>query len=222
MSHQTLCLILTAMLPAAYLLGGIPFGLVVGRLRGVDVRAIGSGNIGATNVGRALGKRYFFLVLLLDALKGALPTAAASILVHLYTDASVRTPALYGLWLGTGVAAMLGHVFSPFLGFKGGKGVASALGLTLGVFPYMTLPALAGLVAFITAYKLTRYMSAGSIAGALVFPIAYVTIALARGWEPFTRQWPMLAISTVVAGLIIYRHRENIVRLWQGTEMRSP
>jgi glycerol-3-phosphate acyltransferase PlsY len=116
---------------------------------------------------------------------------------------------------------MLGHVFSPFLRFKGGKGVSTALGLTIGLFPYMTLPALAGLISFVAAFKLTRYMSAGSLAGAAVFPLAYVTIALARGWEPFTRQWPLLAISTVVAGLIIFRHRENIVRLWRGTEMRS-
>ena len=218
-SHQTLCLVLTAMLPPAYLLGGIPFGVIVGRMRGVDVRSVGSGNIGATNVGRVLGKRYFYLVLLLDALKGGLPTAAASILVHANTDAGQRTPLLYGLWLGTGIAAMLGHIFSPFLGFKGGKGVATGLGLTLGVFPYMTFPALAGLLAFITAFKMTRYVSAGSLAGAAVFPVAYLAIALARGWEPFARQWPMLAISVVVAGLIILRHRENIVRLCKGTEI---
>ena len=209
------------MIPAAFLLGGVPFGVLVGRMRGVDIRSIGSGNIGATNVGRALGKRYFYLVLLLDALKGALPTGVASVLVHANTDAADRSPLVYALWLGTGVAAMLGHIFSPFLRFKGGKGVSTALGMTLCLFPYMTLPAIAGLLAFFVAFRTTRYMSAGSLAGAVAFPIAYLAIALASGWEPFTRQWPLLAIATIVAGLVIFRHRENIVRLWRGTEMRS-
>lgn len=209
------------MIPAAYALGGVPFGVLVGKWRGVDVRTIGSGNIGATNVGRALGRRFFFIVLALDALKGALPAGVASALVHWSTEASDRTPLLYALWLGSAVAAMLGHIFSPFLGFKGGKGVATGLGLALGIFPYMTLPACAALAVFVIVYRATRYVSAGSVVAAAVLPIAYVVIALWLGWEPLARQWPMLLMTSVVAALVIIRHRTNIARLWSGTEMKS-
>lgn len=209
------------MLPAAYLLGGVPFGLLIGRMRGVDVRATGSGNIGATNVGRALGKPYFFLVLGLDALKAGMPAAIASVLVHTSTDASQRTALIYALWLGTGVAAMLGHIFSPFLRFKGGKGVATGLGLTLGVFPYLTLPGLVSTMVFLVVYRTTRYISAGSIAGAGSFPIAYLAFAYSLGWSPLGRQWPITAMVVMVAGLIVFRHRSNIARLWSGTEIRN-
>ncbi len=209
------------MLPGAYLLGGIPFGLMIAKSRGIDPRTSGSGNIGATNVGRLLGKRFFYLVLLLDALKSAIPAGVASILVHASTTDGERTPLVYALWLGTGVAAMLGHVFSPFLRFKGGKGVATALGLVLGVVPYMTLPGIAAIAVFVIGYKMTRYMSIASIAGAAVFPLVYIAIGLWLGWGPFGRQWPLLALVVLVAGLIIFRHRTNIARLLAGTEIRT-
>jgi glycerol-3-phosphate acyltransferase PlsY len=220
-SVEALCWTFAAIIPAAYLLGGVPFGLVIGKSRGVDPRASGSGNIGATNVGRILGKRFFYLVLLLDALKSAIPAGIASVLVHANTTPDQRTPLLYGLWLGCGVAALLGHIFSPFLGFKGGKGVATALGLVFGVFPYMTLPGLVALAVFILTFRLTKYISAGSLAGSAAFPAAYLSIALWRGWDPFGRQWPLLAILVLVAGLIVFRHRSNITRLLAGTEIRN-
>lgn len=218
---STLQIILTGMIPLAYLLGGVPFGLMVGRARGVDVRQEGSGNTGATNVGRVLGRRYFFLVLLLDALKSALPAGVASLLVHLNTQPLDRTPLLFALWLGTGVAALLGHVFSPFLGFKGGKGVATALGIALGVFPYMTLPGTVALAVFIVVYRLSRYISAGSLAAAVIFPLAYLGFALWLDWAPFGRQWPVLLLTSLMALLIILRHRANIRRLIAGTETPS-
>ena len=221
MSLATLQLILIVMIPLAYLLGGVPFGLMVGRMRGVDVRQLGSGNTGATNVGRVLGRRYFFLVLFLDAMKSAVPAGVASLLVHLNTQPLERTPLLFALWLGTGVAALLGHVFSPFLGFKGGKGVATALGIALGVFPFMTLPGAVALVVFVAVYKATRYISAGSLAAATVFPVAYVGFALWRDWAPFGRQWPVLLLTSLMALLIIVRHRANIGRLLSGTEPPS-
>jgi len=209
------------MIPAAYLLGGIPFGLIIGKWRGTDPRTSGSGNIGATNVGRILGKRYFYLVLSLDALKSAIPAGIASVLVHANTPLDQRTPLLYGLWLGCGVAALLGHVFSPYLGFKGGKGVATALGLVVGVFPYMTLPGVIALIVFVLVFRVTKYISAGSIVAAAAFPVAYVAVALWRDWDPFGRQWPLLAILVLVAALIIIRHRTNIARLIAGTEIRN-
>ncbi len=211
---------LLALLPAAFLLGSIPFGLLIGRLRGVDVRGIGSGNIGATNVGRALGKRYFFLVLLLDALKAAMPAGIASILVHVNLSPGERSAGIYGLWIGVGVAAMLGHIFSPFLGFRGGKGVACGLGLVLGVFPYLTLPGVVGLSLFVIVVKISRYISLGSIVAAASLPLTYLGFAWLLDWS-LDRQWPVLLLLALVAGLVVIRHRTNIQRLIAGTEEKT-
>ena len=211
---------LLALLPAAFALGSIPFGLLIGRLRGVDVRGIGSGNIGATNVGRALGKRYFFLVLLLDAVKAALPAGVASILVHANLPPAERDAGIYGLWIGAGVAAMLGHIFSPFLKFRGGKGVACGLGLVLGVFPYLTLPGVVALTLFVAIFKVTRYISLGSIVAAASLPVTYLIFAWLLGWS-LDRQWPVLLLLALVAGLVVVRHRTNIQRLIAGTEGKT-
>src|SRR5688500_3543146 len=124
------------LIPIAYVLGSIPFGLIVGKSKGVDPRTAGSGNIGATNVGRLLGKRFFLLVFLLDLLKGMLPMLAAKWILR---DAP-EEPKTYLLWLLVGFTAILGHMFSLFLGFKGGKGVATSSGVVLGLFPYFTIP----------------------------------------------------------------------------------
>src|SRR4051812_48374832 len=140
MSPQFSLLIL---IPIAYLIGSIPFGLIVGLAKGIDPRKAGSGNIGATNVGRLLGGRYFALVFTLDLLKGLLPTAIASFLLR----NNVRTQTEFILWLLVGFAAIAGHMFSLFLKFKGGKGVATSAGVLLGVFPYFTYP---GIVAILT------------------------------------------------------------------------
>lgn len=208
---------LLALLPVAFAIGSVPFGLLVGKARGVDVRKLGSGNIGATNVGRALGKRFFFLVLLLDALKAAVPAGIASTLVHLNTTPAERGPVLFGLWISVGVAAMLGHIFSPFLKFKGGKGVACGLGLVLGTFPYLTYPGLIGLAIFIITFKLTRFISLGSVLAAMSLPIAYLLFAFALDWNLAT-QWPGVALMLLIALLVVWRHWANISRIIAGTE----
>src|SRR5436309_2543409 len=123
---------LIALIPIAYLLGAIPFGLIVGRMHGIDVRTAGSGNIGATNVGRLLGKKFFFLVFFLDLLKSFVPMLIASLIVH-RLDAAPRDRTTYLLWLLVGFAAVVGHMFSVFLGFRGGKGVATSAGVMLGL-----------------------------------------------------------------------------------------
>src|SRR5690349_16872893 len=131
---------LLCLIPAAYLLGSVPYGLLVAKTRGVDPRTAGSGNIGATNVGRLLGKKFFAIVFILDLLKGLLPTlAAAFILAHSNGPATPYSAADYLLWLLVAFAAVCGHMFSVFLKFKGGKGVATSAGVVLGVFPYFTL-----------------------------------------------------------------------------------
>ena len=124
----------------AYFIGAIPFGLVVGKLRGVDIRQSGSRNIGASNAGRVLGQRFFWIVMGFDLLKSLLPMILASIIVA-RVDPVARTQLTYLLWLSVGIAAILGHVFPVYLKFRGGKGVATSAGVVLGLWPYFTMRA---------------------------------------------------------------------------------
>jgi acyl phosphate:glycerol-3-phosphate acyltransferase len=205
---------LLSLIPIAYLLGSIPFGLIVGLSKGIDPRKTGSGNIGATNVGRLLGGRYFAIVFLLDLLKGLLPMVAAAWVLR----GDAHSPREYVLWLLIGFAAIAGHMFSIFLKFKGGKGVATGAGVALGVFPYFTYAAVIGLATFVIVFMITRIVSLGSISGAIMLVIAYVVIGLIRKWDIFGAQLPLLVFVTLLAGMIVYRHRANIARLRAGTE----
>ncbi|MEO6437053.1 MAG: glycerol-3-phosphate 1-O-acyltransferase PlsY [Tepidisphaeraceae bacterium] len=207
---------LIALIPLAYLIGSIPFGLIIGLAKGVDPRQAGSGNIGATNVGRLLGGKFFAIVFTLDLLKGLLPTAFAAVLLH---GAAVnRTDFI--LWLLVGFAVIAGHMFSLFLGFKGGKGVATSAGVLLGVFPYFTLPGVVSILTWVILFKATRYVSLASIFGSALFPVFYLVVALAMGWPVFGAQLPLLIFATAMATLIVYKHRTNIIRLRAGTESR--
>jgi len=119
----------------AYLLGSIPFGPIIAVAHGKDLRSIGSGNIGATNVARALGRKWGYFCFLLDVLKGAIPMLAVRVL----TEVSEPTPGLVSLWLVVGCAAILGHVFPIYIKFKGGKAVSTSFGVALGLWPYFTI-----------------------------------------------------------------------------------
>jgi glycerol-3-phosphate acyltransferase PlsY len=207
--------IVAILIPVAYLVGSIPFGLIVGILKGVDPRTAGSGNIGATNLGRLLGGRYFALVFILDMLKGMLPMLAAGIVLRRGLSLDSTS---YLLWLAVGLAAILGHLFSMFLRFTGGKGVATSAGVMLGLFPYFTVPGLLAIAAFVVIFLITRYVSVGSMLSAAIFPVAYVVIGRSCGWPVFGGQWPLLAFAILVAAMIIFKHRGNIARLRAGTE----
>ena len=192
------------LLVAAYLLGGIPFAYVAGRMtRGIDLRLHGSGNLGATNVYRVLGAKVAVVVLLLDALKGALPVL---LFPRIHTVAGHEQ-----LWaIGYGIVAILGHARSPFLGWKGGgKGVATAAGVFGALAP---IPLLVSLALFIVTVLVSGYVSLGSILGAAALP---VTIALLVGPRS-----PVFAISLVVAAFVFWTHRANIGRLRRGEEHR--
>jgi len=207
-------------LPAAYLLGAIPFGyLLVKWTTGRDVRTAGSGNIGATNVARLLGRKFFFLVFFLDMLKSMVPMMIASAIVHRLPPEQ-RDAQIYLLWLLVGFAAVLGHMFSVFLKFKGGKGVATSAGVMLGLCPFFTAPGLVAVGVFLVVFFIWRYVSLGSILAACAFPLLYVAIGLSRGWPVFGRQLPLLIFAFVIAILITYKHRTNISRLLSGTENR--
>src|SRR3954471_10826000 len=183
---------LLLLIPLAYLVGSIPFGLLVGLAKGVDPRTAGSGNIGATNVARLLGRKFFFLVFFLDMLKSMVPMVIASAIVG-RIPAEQRDAQVYLLWLAVGFAAILGHMFSVFLRFKGGKGVATSAGVMLGVFPDYTLAAIAVLVVFAICFAIWRTVSLGSVVAASAFPILYVAVCLLRGQLVLGERWPLLA-----------------------------
>ncbi len=200
--HPSLKLLLVA---GAYLLGAVPFGLILSRaVAGVDVREVGSGNIGATNVSRAAGKGIGVLTLVLDAAKGAIPV---------FLTVGVLLPegaADIDFWAAAaGVAAFAGHVFPVWLRFRGGKGVATALGVFLVLSPW---GALAAVVAFAAVVAATRYVSLGSLAGAAV--CAAWTFAAHGARSPIS--WA----GVVLAATIAVRHRSNLRRLARGEENR--
>jgi len=205
----------------AYLLGSIPFGLLIGKARGLDVRTAGSGNIGATNVGRLLGRRWGYICFLLDVAKGLIPV----VLINLYlrrcgslaADAGLPPTAQWAL-LAAGAAAILGHMFSLYLRFHGGKGVATSLGVVLAVFPYFTLTAPLALCVWAAVWGWWRYVSLASITAALAFPAGF-TLLIWRidNWH-FDSLWPLFSFSCLMAALVILRHRANIIRLLAGTE----
>jgi acyl phosphate:glycerol-3-phosphate acyltransferase len=208
--------ILACFVPAAYLIGSIPFGLLVGKAKGIDPRKAGSGNIGATNVGRLLGGKYFWLVFSLDMLKGAMPALAAGTVIGYRVNDWVTCL----LWMAVAAAAVLGHMCSLFLKFKGGKGVATSAGMMIGIFPYYTLPLIPGTIVFVIAFLLTRYISVGSISAAIAFAAGYVTIGVIEHWPITGAQLPLLCFAMALPAVIIYKHRGNIARLRAGTEPR--
>ena len=180
---------------AAYLIGSIPTGVIVGRMRGFDPRAVGSGNIGASNVVRAGGISSAVMTLVGDALKGAIPV--------IVTRAAGFPPSTIA-WVG--LAAFIGAICSVFLGFSGGKGIACALGIWLAISPMAILFALA---AFAVVVAISRITSLASIAAAIVLPPVVAALGLPRHY---------LLLAILMTALALFRHRENIMRLSRGEE----
>lgn len=203
-----LLLVLTFLV--AYLSGSIPFGLLLARwLKGIDIREHGSKNIGATNVGRVCGKQWFFVVLILDALKGLIPTLGVRFLAQ-QQGWSVSGEHLSVL---AGVAAIIGHMFPVWLGFHGGKGVATALGVVACLAPVGTLVAF---TSFLVMVMIFRMISLGSLTAAVAFA---ATQMLVLKEEAFSSEgWPLGLFSIGIPLLVIIQHRSNIRRLLAGTE----
>jgi len=199
----------------SYLLGSIPFALVIAKAHGKDLRSIGSGNIGATNLSRALGRKWAYFCFVLDVLKGLLP-----MLVTIRLVSSPLGIADLFLWLAVGCAAILGHIFPIYIKFKGGKGAATSLGVALGLWPYYTICAAFAFVVWAVVVLVWRYISLASIAASIAFPIALIlAIALTPGWN-FADLWPLLTAAIAIPLMVILRHRENIKRLIAGTETK--
>ncbi|MBK9121431.1 MAG: glycerol-3-phosphate 1-O-acyltransferase PlsY [Phycisphaerales bacterium] len=202
----------TLLIAGAYLLGAIPFGLLIGMTRGVDIRTLGSRNIGATNAGRVLGRKWGYVCLVLDILKGFAPTLLASLwLTH------AAGPQRQLLLLGVAAAAVLGHVFPVYLRFRGGKGVATTVGVALGLWPVYTLAMFAALIGYGIARFLTSTVSVGSLTLAVVFPAACVGYIVLTS-ETLAANWPLVLVSVLLGALIIVRHLENIRRLLHREE----
>ncbi len=212
----------------AYLLGSIPFGVVIAKSRGVDIRECGSGNIGATNVGRVLGKRLGLLCFVLDLGKGAAPVLVAGswygILDEWATEIPVRTS---WLWLAVGVAPLVGHMASVFLRFRGGKGVATAFGALLAMWPTLGIPAVIAFAAWLLVVGISRIVSLASMMAAVTVPIATILLLLTApvpesvaATEMAARMAPPIIVSIAIASLVLWRHRANLRRLLSGDEPR--
>jgi glycerol-3-phosphate acyltransferase PlsY len=215
----------------AFLLGSIPFGLIIAKAKGINIRDHGSGNIGATNVLRVIGKKYGISCLLLDALKGFIPTVIAISLIQfegMKNPMSVAALADYArdfpmltaqvLQVITGLSAVLGHNYSPWVGFKGGKGIATSAGVLIAMMPAAIVILL---VIWAVVFFITRYVSLASILAAAALPF----ITLWGSWfhgkiQNGTWNKPLFAFALILAVLAIWKHRSNIARLKNGTEHR--
>ena len=195
----------------AYFCGALPFGYWAGRLKGIDIRQHGSKNIGATNVIRVLGKKIGIPVFILDVLKGALPTMVAEWWMQNRYPDEPGTATLVAVLCAA--AAVLGHTFTFWLGFKGGKGVATTAGGLLGLEP---LALVIGLAAWIITFYASRYVALASIVAAIVLPIAMAVLMIYRD----RLNWVLLGFGIVMGVLVIVRHRANIARMIAGTENR--
>ncbi|MDB6111764.1 MAG: putative rane protein [Pedosphaera sp.] len=191
----------------AYLLGSIPSGYLAGRAKGIDIRSVGSGNIGATNVFRILGKPAGIIVLVVDGLKGWVSVALVpDLVVRLLAPGHWSESGSEYLKIIAGMSAILGHNYTCWLKFKGGKGIATSAGVVAALIPQAFVIAV---IVWVVVCLLTRYVSVASITAAAVLPLATWAV----------HQSPrMIVIAAVMAALAIYKHKANIQRLMQGTE----
>lgn len=201
-----------------FFFGSIPSGYLVGKYKGVDLKQVGSGNVGSTNVLRTMGRKYALLTLILDMMKCIVPVILTSIMFYEYSEMH------YLITLYTGSGAVFGHIFSPFLKFKGGKGIATSGGMLICLDPILAFCTIA-MVFVVTA--VTGYVSLGSIIAALVviiFHIIMILTAYTPGWWFYKqnhtlRQGPeIMCVILILAAVVLFRHRENIKRLFNGTE----
>jgi glycerol-3-phosphate acyltransferase PlsY len=199
-------LIALVVLPlASYLLGSIPFGYLAGRLKGIDIRQHGSRNVGATNVGRVLGRRWGLAVFALDVLKGAVPVVGAGLWLH--RAGEFAGPGLLALWMLDAFAAVAGHVWPVWLGFRGGKGVATYIGVLLGLYWPLGIVFCALWLAVALA---TRYSSLSALVASASIPCLLGVLG----------EWRLAALFVLLTSLLYWRHAANIGRLLRGEEAR--
>ncbi|HST29759.1 MAG TPA: glycerol-3-phosphate 1-O-acyltransferase PlsY [Chthoniobacterales bacterium] len=206
--HPLLCFVCVGSI--AYLIGSFPSGYIAGRIRGIDIRKVGSGNPGATNVTRVLGKRFGYPVFVTDFLKGLVPVLLARALAHRCQFDPIGTDFCVAL---SGIFSVLGHSYPLWLGFKGGKGVATSLGVIFGI---SWIAALIMCAVWVAVFKTTRYVSIASIAAAIALPVAMITLLSLHQ----LRSTVLVYFSLFLAAIVVIRHRSNMSRLLSGTEPR--
>src|SRR5215831_10851525 len=194
----------------SYLLGSIPFGYLAGRIAGIDIRKCGSGNVGATNVLRALGKFYGYSVFAADFLKGFV-AVKLSLWMATRAQSEWSSAEIFGIFAA--IFSVVGHSFPIWLHFKGGKGVATSAGAFFGLAP---VAALVGAAVWILTFWVTRYVSVASIAAAAALPFSI----LITTWLSRTAGKSLFYLSVCLAAVVIWRHRSNLSRLTRGTEPR--
>lgn len=198
----------------SYLIGSISFALLISKMHGVDLRKIGSGNLGATNLSRACGKKWAYICFALDVLKGFIPVVAA----NLFIIPDSPKPADMGVWLAIGASAILGHIFPFYLGFKGGKGVATSFGVVLGIWPYYTIVGIIAFILWALVVLTWKYISLGSVIAAAIFPLIMILLTtFIPSWH-FANLWPLIVAAAILCSLVIYLHHTNIKRMIEGTE----
>jgi glycerol-3-phosphate acyltransferase PlsY len=205
----------------AYLVGAIPFAYVLAKAHGKDLRTIGSGNIGATNLSRALGRPWGYVCFGLDVLKGWVPMIVTLRFVKpVFLQSGGTEMQFLWLWLAIGCAAVTGHVLPVYLGFRGGKGVATSFGVALGLWPYYTLSAAIAAGVWVVVALTWRYVSLASMVAAACFPVILGgAMWLAPDW-PISTLWPLLGVAVIIPIMVVFLHRANIRRLLDGTEAR--
>ena len=195
----------------SYLIGSFPTGYVVGRMRGVDIRTVGSGNVGATNVTRHLGKGFGYPVFVIDFLKGLVPVLLARIVAERCQLDSIRSDLCVAL---AGILSVIGHSYPVWLGFRGGKGVATSLGVIFGI-NWIAGSVMCGV--WVAVFKITRYVSVASIAAAIALPAAMITLLFLHELQSTV----LVYFSLFLAAIVVIRHHSNMSRLLNGTEPRS-
>jgi len=193
----------------SYFIGSIPSGYLAGRIAGIDIRKTGSGNIGATNVTRELGKRYGYPVFLADFIKGLTTVGIATLVGSHYKLANSDQ----ALQLVAAISCVIGNTFPVWLGFKGGKGVATSAGALFALAPLATLVAV---VVWLVTFQITRYVSVASIVAAIALPFAVLVMTQLNPAHGFL----LFYFSICLAALVVLRHRSNLLRLMRGTEQR--
>ncbi|MAE60550.1 MAG: acyl-phosphate glycerol 3-phosphate acyltransferase [Planctomycetaceae bacterium] len=209
---------------AAYLLGSVPVGLLIGLAKGVDIRHHGSLNIGATNCGRVLGRRFGVLCFIIDFAKGAVPVFMAGcwfgwVRAFSATAADPLSAGEAWAWLGIALMPVLGHVFPIWLRFRGGKGMATTLGVLLGVWPFLTLPLVGTVATWLVVAAAFRYVSLASMIAAGMTPMYFLIASGVWDWS-LDWSWPFVALTVAMALLIVTRHRSNVRRLRRGQEAK--
>ena len=200
---------------AGYLCGSVPFGWLIGRAKGVDLRRCGSGNVGSTNAGRVLGKQWGWLCFGLDTFKGTAPVLAAGWSMGL-THQILTQPQAWQ-WLAVAASTILGHIFPVWLRFRGGKGVATGLGSLVGFWPLLSVPVLAAMATWLIVVAVSRYVSLASIAAAAAVPL-FLAASVTIRQQPWGQAMPFLLTTGILAVLVIARHRSNVARVLSGTE----